>query len=123
MSISSPLLSSYSLPLSYIILYATIKIIPTSTDTFHNIMTLPFSPSPIFSSLPPLSSPTSLSLSFSLLLSFSSHSPLLLQKINEIKEQDKNENLKLRVAVDSGGCSGYKYAWNMEEEDVDPEED
>lgn len=43
------------------------------------------------------------------------------QRINELKEEDNNENIKLRVAVDSGGCSGYKYSVEVEE-NVEPED-
>jgi len=35
--------------------------------------------------------------------------------INKIKEKEKNANLKLRVAVDSGGCKGHKYSFDLDE--------
>lgn len=46
----------------------------------------------------------------------------MYQVIKQLKEKRHNDNLKLRVTVDSGGCSGYKYGFelaeNLNEDDV-----
>lgn len=37
------------------------------------------------------------------------------EKIKEIISDDGNLNLKLRVFVQGGGCSGFQYGFNLEE--------
>jgi iron-sulfur cluster insertion protein len=36
-------------------------------------------------------------------------------KIKALVEEEKNPNLKLRVSVDGGGCSGFQYAFAFDE--------
>jgi iron-sulfur cluster insertion protein len=36
-------------------------------------------------------------------------------KVNKLIEEEKNPNLKLRVSVDGGGCSGFQYAFAFDE--------
>lgn len=35
--------------------------------------------------------------------------------IHNLREREHNDKLKLRVAVDSSGCSGYKYAFDLDD--------
>lgn len=42
-------------------------------------------------------------------------------RIKEIVEEENNPNLKLRVFVQGGGCSGFQYGFSLEEEQ--PNED
>ena len=44
-------------------------------------------------------------------------------RIKQLQAQKKNDNLKLRVQVDSGGCSGFQYVFEMVNDTPDPEED
>ncbi len=37
-------------------------------------------------------------------------------KIKVLVEEEKNSNLKLRVSVDGGGCSGFQYAFAFDED-------
>jgi iron-sulfur cluster assembly accessory protein len=45
------------------------------------------------------------------------------KRINQLKAKMGNDGLHLRVHVDSGGCSGFQYVFNMEDEELDEEED
>jgi iron-sulfur cluster insertion protein len=36
-------------------------------------------------------------------------------KVKALIEEEKNPNLKLRVSVDGGGCSGFQYAFAFDE--------
>jgi len=37
-------------------------------------------------------------------------------KVKQLIEEEKNENLKLRVFVSGGGCSGFQYGFTFDEE-------
>ena len=36
-------------------------------------------------------------------------------KVKQLIEDEKNENLKLRVFVSGGGCSGFQYGFTFDE--------
>ena len=36
-------------------------------------------------------------------------------KVKALVEEEKNPNLKLRVSVDGGGCSGFQYGFSFDE--------
>ena len=40
-------------------------------------------------------------------------------KVKALVEEEKNPNLKLRVSVDGGGCSGFQYAFAFDEKTND----
>lgn len=45
-------------------------------------------------------------------------------KLNEIKEADKNADQILRILVESGGCHGYQYVLGLKSTStIDPDED
>ena len=37
------------------------------------------------------------------------------QKVKSLIEEEKNENLKLRVFISGGGCSGFQYGFTFDE--------
>ena len=37
-------------------------------------------------------------------------------KVKQLIEEEKNDNLKLRVCVSGGGCSGFQYGFTFDEE-------
>lgn len=45
-----------------------------------------------------------------------------INKVHELMVEEDNLNLKLRIFVQGGGCSGMQYGVSFEEE-IDPEED
>ncbi len=38
------------------------------------------------------------------------------KKVSELIEEEENDNLKLRVFVTGGGCSGFQYGFTFDEE-------
>ena len=45
-----------------------------------------------------------------------------MQRVKDIIKEEGKENLRLRVAVDAGGCSGFQYTFELDDE-LDDEED
>lgn len=44
-------------------------------------------------------------------------------KIKDILQEENNPNLKLRVFVQGGGCSGFQYGFTLDEEQADDDWD
>ena len=42
-------------------------------------------------------------------------------KVQSLKAEEENEELKLRVFVTGGGCSGFQYTWGLSETKTDDE--
>jgi iron-sulfur cluster insertion protein len=42
--------------------------------------------------------------------------PAAVQQLTQILTQENNPNLKLRVFVQGGGCSGFKYGFTLDED-------
>ena len=40
-------------------------------------------------------------------------------KVRELIEEEKNPNLKLRVYISGGGCSGFQYGFTFDEQGAD----
>lgn len=40
-------------------------------------------------------------------------------KVKELIEEEENDNLKLRVFISGGGCSGFQYGFTFDEETQD----
>jgi len=41
------------------------------------------------------------------------------EKVSKLKKDEKNENLKLRVYITGGGCSGFQYGFKFDEDVAD----
>lgn len=44
------------------------------------------------------------------------------KRIKQLQSNAKNEALALRIAVESGGCSGFQYTFKMEEPAIAPDD-
>ncbi|CAH0479826.1 unnamed protein product [Peronospora belbahrii] len=49
--------------------------------------------------------------------------PLAAKKLLEAAKQEKTDNLMLRIAVEGGGCSGFKYVLEFEKDTTPDEEE
>ena len=46
-----------------------------------------------------------------------------IAKLRELKQEENNPNLKFRVFVQGGGCSGFQYGFTFDEEQNDDDFD
>lgn len=46
-----------------------------------------------------------------------------VEKLREIMAEENNPNIKLRVFVQGGGCSGFQYGFTLDEEQQDDDFD
>jgi len=44
------------------------------------------------------------------------------KRIKQLQQGSSNEKLKLRLAVEGGGCSGFKYVFKMEDVELEEED-
>lgn len=49
--------------------------------------------------------------------------PSAISKLREIKSEENNPNLKFRVFVQGGGCSGFQYGFTFDEDQGDDDFD
>jgi iron-sulfur cluster insertion protein len=49
--------------------------------------------------------------------------PTAVEKLRDILAEENNPNLKLRVFVQGGGCSGFQYGFTLDEEQNDDDMD
>ena len=49
--------------------------------------------------------------------------PNAVTKLREILAEESNPNIKLRVFVQGGGCSGFQYGFTLDEEQADDDFD
>jgi hypothetical protein len=47
----------------------------------------------------------------------------VFQRIKQLQEKSKAQQLYLRLAVEGGGCSGFKYLFKMDDSPISSEED
>jgi len=49
--------------------------------------------------------------------------PSAIEKLKHILAEENNPNIKLRVFVQGGGCSGFSYGFTLDEEKTDDDMD
>jgi iron-sulfur cluster insertion protein len=49
--------------------------------------------------------------------------PTAVEKLRDILAEENNPNLKLRVFVQGGGCSGFQYGFTLDEEQAEDDMD